>query len=150
MKAIQVAEQAHLKDRGTAFRVGDAVSIHYRIREGDKERIQQFQGVVTRKRGSGMGQTFTVRKVSFGVGVERTFPFHTPLIEKIDLISRAKVRRSRLYYLRKLKGRKARLKESVLQLAVADKPPVTTEEIQAEVAAAEAAAPPASPPPAKA
>ncbi|MBI2060898.1 MAG: 50S ribosomal protein L19 [Nitrospirae bacterium] len=141
MKAIQLAEQAHLKVRGTAFRVGDAVSIHFRIREGDKERIQQFQGVVTRKRGSGMGQTFTVRKVSFGVGVERTFPFHSPLIEKIDLVSRAKVRRSRLYYLRKLKGRKARLKESVLQMAVAEKPPVTTEEIQAEVAAAEAAVP---------
>ncbi|MBI2891134.1 MAG: 50S ribosomal protein L19 [Nitrospirae bacterium] len=118
MKEIRLVDSSHVR-RQPAFRVGDVVGIHYRVREGEKERVQQYQGVVIRRRGGGMGETFTVRKVSFGVGVERTFPVHTPLIEKVEVLSRSKVRRSRLYFLRELRGRKARLKESALDLAVA-------------------------------
>jgi large subunit ribosomal protein L19 len=93
------------------FRAGDTIRVHSRIKEGDKERIQVFQGVVIRKRKGGLGATFTVRKVSYGVGVERIFPLHSPNIEKIDVLSKGKVRRARLYYLRKLKGKAARIKE---------------------------------------
>jgi large subunit ribosomal protein L19 len=93
------------------FRAGDTVRVYSRIKEGDKERIQVFQGVVIRKRRGGLGATFTVRKVSYGVGVERIFPLHSPNIEKIDVISKGKVRRARLYYMRKLKGKAARIKE---------------------------------------
>jgi large subunit ribosomal protein L19 len=93
------------------FRAGDTIRVHSRIKEGDKERIQVFQGVVIRKRRGGLGATFTVRKVSYGVGVERIFPLHSPNIEKIDVISKGKVRRARLYYMRKLKGKAARIKE---------------------------------------
>jgi large subunit ribosomal protein L19 len=93
------------------FRAGDTIRVHSKIKEGDKERIQVFQGVVIRKRRGGLGATFTVRKVSYGVGVERIFPLHSPNIEKIDVLSRGKVRRARLYYMRKLKGKAARIKE---------------------------------------
>ncbi len=93
------------------FRAGDTIRVHSRIKEGDKERIQVFQGVVIRRRRGGLGATFTVRKVSYGVGVERIFPLHSPNIEKIDVISKGKVRRARLYYMRKLKGKAARIKE---------------------------------------
>ena len=93
------------------FQVGDTVNVHVRIREGEKERIQVFKGVVIRKRQGKTGATFTVRKVSYGIGVERIFPTHSPLIEKIEVLSQAKVRRSRLYYLRKRHGKAARLKE---------------------------------------
>lgn len=93
------------------FRAGDTIRVHSRIKEGDKERIQVFQGVVIRKRKGGLGATFTVRKVSYGVGVERIFPLHSPNIERIDVISKGKVRRARLYYMRKLKGKAARIKE---------------------------------------
>lgn len=94
-----------------AFRVGDTVNVHFRIREGDKERIQIFKGVVIRRARGGAGATFTVRKVSSGVGVERIFPLHSPRIEKIEITARGHVRRSRLYYLRNLRGKKARLRE---------------------------------------
>jgi large subunit ribosomal protein L19 len=94
-----------------AFRVGDTVNVHFRIREGDKERIQIFKGVVIRRARGGAGATFTVRKVSSGVGVERIFPLHSPRIEKIEITARGHVRRSRLYYLRSLRGKKARLRE---------------------------------------
>ena len=94
----------------TPFRVGDSVRVHYRITEGDKERVQVFQGTVIRKSGGGIGRTFCVRKRSSGVGVERVFPYHSPRIEKIEVISHGRVRRSRLYFLRELQGKAARLK----------------------------------------
>lgn len=94
------------------FRVGDTVRVHYKVVEGDKERVQVFQGQVIRKRRGGIGSTFTVRKVSFNVGVERIFPLYSPRIEKIELVSRGVVRRSKLYYLRKLAGKAARLKDA--------------------------------------
>jgi large subunit ribosomal protein L19 len=93
------------------FRAGDTVKVFSRIKEGEKERIQVFEGVVIRKRKGNTGATFTVRKVSYGVGVEKIFPFHSPTIDKIEIISKGKVRRARLYYLRKLRGKAARLKE---------------------------------------
>mgnify|MGYP001817660811 CR=1 FL=1 len=107
---IDAIEKSQLRDR-PAFRVGDTVNVHFRIREGDKERIQVFKGVVIRKTRGGVGATFTVRKMSGGVGVERIFPLHSPRIEKIDVAARGHVRRSRLYYLRGLRGKKARLRE---------------------------------------
>lgn len=93
------------------FRAGDTVRLHVRIVEGTRERIQLYEGVVIKRRGGGISETFTVRKISNGVGVERTFPVHTPKIEKIDVIRRGKVRRAKLYYLRSLRGRAARIKE---------------------------------------
>jgi len=93
------------------FKPGDTVKVHARIKEGEKERIQVFQGVVIRKRKGNTGATFTVRKVSYGIGVERIFPLHSPNIDKVEVVSRGSVRRSRLYYLRNLRGRAARIKE---------------------------------------
>lgn len=93
------------------FRAGDMVKVHVRIKEGDKERVQVFQGHVLRRRGAGLGSTFTVRKVSYGIGVERIFPLHSPIIDKIELVSQGRVRRSRIYYLRALRGKAARIKE---------------------------------------
>ena len=93
------------------FRVGDTVRVHYRITEGEKERIQVFQGVVIRRSGGGLGRTFAVRKVSGGIGVERIFPSSSPNIDKLEVVSSGRVRRSRLYYLRELQGKKARLRE---------------------------------------
>lgn len=93
------------------FKPGDTVKVHARIKEGEKERIQVFQGVVIRKRNGGTGATFTVRKVSYGIGVERIFPLHSPNIDKVEVMTRGKVRRSRLYYLRNLRGKAARIKE---------------------------------------
>ncbi len=95
-----------------AFRVGDTVKVHFRIREGEKERVQVFQGVVIRRTGGGIGASFTARKVSYGVGVERIFPLHSPRIEKVEIVARGHIRRARLYYLRELRGKKARLRES--------------------------------------
>ncbi|MFW5925808.1 MAG: 50S ribosomal protein L19 [Myxococcota bacterium] len=109
---IQAIESAQ-KRSIPAFRVGDTVRVHYRIREGDKERIQVFQGVVIRRKRGGAGATFTVRKVSYGVGVERIFPANSPRIERVEVASHGHVRRSRLYYLRELRGKKARLRESL-------------------------------------
>jgi len=93
------------------FRSGDTVRVHYLIREGDKERTQVFEGVVIRRHHGRIGETFTVRKVSYGVGVERTFPYHSPRLQRVELKSRGRVRQSRLYYLRKLRGKAARIKE---------------------------------------
>ena len=93
------------------FRPGDTIRVHARIKEGEKERIQIFQGVVLRKRKGRTGATFTVRKVSYGIGVERIFPLHSPNIDKVEIVSRGRVRRGRLYYLRKLRGKAARIKE---------------------------------------
>ena len=94
-----------------AFRPGDTVKVHVKIREGDKERVQVFEGVVIRRHRGRMGATFTVRKISYGVGVERIFPMHSPQIEKVELLRRGRVRRSRLYYLRQRVGKAARIKE---------------------------------------
>jgi large subunit ribosomal protein L19 len=100
------------KTNDDAFRVGDTVRVHYKVVEGDKERIQVFQGQVIRKRRGGVGATFTVRKISYSVGVERIFPLHSPRIDKVELVARGVVRRSRLYYLRNLEGKAARLKDA--------------------------------------
>ncbi|MFE0509197.1 50S ribosomal protein L19 [Streptomyces sp. NPDC058964] len=94
-----------------AFRPGDTVNVHVRVIEGNRSRVQQFKGVVIRRQGSGVRETFTVRKVSFSVGVERTFPVHTPIVEKIELVTRGDVRRAKLYYLRELRGKAAKIKE---------------------------------------
>ncbi len=93
------------------FRAGDTVKVHVKVVEGNRSRVQIFQGVVIRVHGSGIGRTFTVRKVSFGVGVERTFPLHSPIFEKIEVVTRGDVRRAKLYYLRNLRGKKAKIKE---------------------------------------
>ena len=93
------------------FRPGDTLKVHVRVVEGTRSRIQVFQGAVIRRQGGGVRETFTVRKVSFGVGVERTFPVHTPVIEKIEVVTRGDVRRAKLYYLRDLRGKKAKIKE---------------------------------------
>lgn len=93
------------------FRTGDTLKVHVRVIEGNRSRIQVFQGVVIGRQGGGIGETYTVRKVSFGVGVERKFPLHTPMVEKIELVSRGDVRRAKLYYLRELRGKKAKIKE---------------------------------------
>src|SRR5689334_14820247 len=93
------------------FRAGDTLKVHVRVVEGNRSRIQVFQGVCIRLQGSGIGRTFTVRKVSFGVGVERTFPLHTPIIEKVEVVTRGDVRRAKLYYLRNLRGKAAKIKE---------------------------------------
>lgn len=95
----------------TAFRPGDTIKVHVKIKEGEKERIQVFEGTVIARKNSGMGESITVRKVSFGQGVERIFPLNAPIIDHIDVVRTGKVRRSKLYYLRKLKGKAARLKE---------------------------------------
>jgi large subunit ribosomal protein L19 len=111
MNIISAVEDKHLKKDLTPFNVGDTVKVHVIIREGDKERIQIFRGDVIAKRGGSVKATFTVRKVSFGVGVERVFPLHSKMIKTIEVVRKASVRRAKLYYLRDLKGKKARLKE---------------------------------------
>ncbi len=93
------------------FRAGDTLKVHVKVVEGNRSRVQVFQGVCIRVHGSGIGRTFTVRKVSFGVGVERTFPLHTPIIDKIEVVTRGDVRRAKLYYLRNLRGKAAKIKE---------------------------------------
>lgn len=94
-----------------AFRPGDTVCVHVKVVEGNRERVQLFEGVVIKRRGGGISETFTVRKVSYGVGVERTFPLHSPKIVKLEVVRRGKVRRAKLYYLRNLRGKAARIKE---------------------------------------
>jgi large subunit ribosomal protein L19 len=111
MEAIRIVEAGDLKkDRG-GFRPGDTVKVMVKVVEAEKERLQAFEGVVIRRRGGGTGASFTVRRISYGVGVERTFPLHSPRIDKIQVTKRATVRRSKLYYLRDLVGKAARLKE---------------------------------------
>jgi large subunit ribosomal protein L19 len=111
MGAIETVEQAQIAER-PAMRTGDTVRVHVKVREGDKERIQVFEGMVIGQHRGSARATFTVRKVSFGQGVERIFPLHSPIIERIDVVRSAKVRRSKLYFLRKLKGKAARMKEA--------------------------------------
>jgi large subunit ribosomal protein L19 len=102
---------ASKRDDLPEFRAGDTVNVHVKVVEGTRSRVQQFQGVVIRVQGSGIGRSFTVRKVSFGVGVERTFPLHSPIFEKIEVVTRGDVRRAKLYYLRNLRGKAAKIKE---------------------------------------
>jgi large subunit ribosomal protein L19 len=109
--AIAELEQAQIRPDIPAFRPGDTLRVHVRVTEGNRSRIQVFQGVVIRRQGGGARETFTVRKISYGVGVERTFPVHTPAIETIEVVSRGQVRRAKLYYLRSLRGKAARIKE---------------------------------------
>ena len=115
-KAIEIVEQRQMKAEGRGqvpeFRVGDSIRVHTKISEGDKERIQIFEGVVIRKKRGHAMTTFTVRKVSYGVGVERIFPMYSPRIDKIEVLSSGKVKRSRLFYLRDLQGKAARLKSA--------------------------------------
>ena len=109
--AIAELEQAQLREDVPDFRPGDTLKVHVRVTEGNRSRIQIFQGVVIRRQGGGARETFTVRKISYGVGVERTFPLHTPAIETIEVVSRGQVRRAKLYYLRSLRGKAARIRE---------------------------------------
>ncbi len=111
MNIIDQVEKEQMKTDVPSFRSGDTVKVHVRIKEAEKERIQVFEGVVIKKKKGGCRASFTVRKISYGVGVERIFPLHSPTIEKIEVVQRGKVRRSRLYYLRDLKGKAARIKE---------------------------------------
>jgi large subunit ribosomal protein L19 len=111
MNIVEILEKEQMRTDIPDFRTGDTVKVHARIKEGEKERIQVFQGVVIRKRKGNTGASFTVRKVSYGIGVERIFPLHSPFIDKVEILSRGKVRRARLYYLRKLRGKAARVKE---------------------------------------
>jgi large subunit ribosomal protein L19 len=111
MHPLDSLDAASMRADVPHFRPGDTVKVHVRVVEGNRSRIQVFQGVVIRRQGSGVRETFTVRKVSFGVGVERTFPVHTPIIERIEVVTRGDVRRAKLYYLRDLRGRAAKIKE---------------------------------------
>ena len=113
MNIIDTIEGEQLKSELPEFKPGDTVRVHVKVIEGEKERIQVFEGVVLRRSGGGNRETFTVRKTSYGVGVERTFPVHSPRIDKLDVVTRGVVRRAKLYYLRKLSGKAARIEEEV-------------------------------------
>lgn len=111
MQKTDIVESEYLRDDIPDFQPGDTVKVHVRVVEGNRERVQVFQGTVISRKGGGTRETFTVRKVSFGIGVERTFPLHSPIISKIEVVSRGKVRRAKLYYLRERVGKAARIKE---------------------------------------
>ncbi|GAA2233503.1 50S ribosomal protein L19 [Rarobacter faecitabidus] len=111
MQTLDHVDEASLRSDIPAFRAGDTVKVNVKVVEGNRSRIQAFQGVVIGRQGAGVRETFTVRKISFGVGVERTFPLHAPTIESVDVITRGDVRRAKLYYLRALRGKKAKIKE---------------------------------------
>jgi large subunit ribosomal protein L19 len=111
MNRLDFVDQASLRDDIPAFSPGDTINVHVKVIEGAKERIQVFKGVVLRRQGGGIRETFTVRKESYGVGVERTFPVHSPNIDHIEVVTRGDVRRAKLYYLRELRGKKAKIKE---------------------------------------
>jgi large subunit ribosomal protein L19 len=111
MHKLDDIDQTSLRDDIPDFRAGDNIKVHVKVIEGSRSRVQVFQGVVIRRHGGGIGETYTVRKVSFGVGVERTFPLHTPVVEKVELVTRGDVRRAKLYYLRELRGKAAKIKE---------------------------------------
>jgi large subunit ribosomal protein L19 len=149
MNKTDLIEKPFLRSDIPDFRPGDTVKVHVRVVEGNRERVQVFQGVVIRRQNGGLRETFTVRKISFGVGVERTFPLHSPSISKLELVSRGAVRRAKLYYLRELRGKKARIKErriddaklaamEAASLAAAEAEEVDEVEDAADVVAAEA------------
>ena len=153
MNILDAVDAVSLRHDIPQFRAGDELKIHVRVIEGSKSRLQVFQGIVMRRQGDGVRETFTVRKVSYGVGVERTFPVHTPVIEKIELVKKGDVRRAKLYYLRDLRGKAAKIREKrdgiegygdgILSTPVAPEPVVVPEvveviaEVPAEVATAE-------------
>lgn len=146
MNTLDAVDAASLRKDIPQFRAGDELKIHVRVIEGSKSRLQVFQGVVIRRQGDGVRETFTIRKVSYGVGVERTFPVHTPVIEKIELVKKGEVRRAKLYYLRDLRGKAAKIREKrdgiegygdgILSTPVAA--PVVAEALVAEALVAEA------------
>ena len=111
MSVLEAVESKHLRADLPAFRPGDTLRVQVKVVEGDKERLQAFEGICIRRRGGGLSETFTVRKVTYGVGVERTFPLHSPSVDRIEVVRRGVVRRAKLYYLRQLKGKAARIKE---------------------------------------
>lgn len=111
MHKFDAIDAASLRSDIPEFRAGDTLNVHVKVIEGNRSRVQVFKGIVIRRHGRGIGETFTVRKVSFGVGVERTFPVHTPVIDKIEVLTRGDVRRAKLYYLRDLRGKAAKIKE---------------------------------------
>ncbi len=111
MHTLDNLDAASLRDDVPAFRPGDTLKVHVKVVEGNRSRVQVFQGVTIRRSGGGVRETFTVRKVSFGVGVERTFPVHSPIIDKIEVVTRGDVRRAKLYYLRSLRGKAAKIRE---------------------------------------
>jgi large subunit ribosomal protein L19 len=111
MNTLDTVDAESLRSDIPDFRPGDTLKVHVRVVEGSRSRVQVFQGVVIRRQGGGLRETFTVRKISFGVGVERTFPVHTPVIDKIEVVTRGDVRRAKLYYLRNLRGKAAKIKE---------------------------------------
>ena len=117
MELIKIAEKAfEVEQSAPNFKSGDTITVHYKIKEGNKERIQRCRGVVIQRKGGGVAETFTVRKISSGVGVERIFPLFSPFIEKIEINKTGKVRRARIFYLRNLTGKKARIKEKIVRL----------------------------------
>jgi large subunit ribosomal protein L19 len=135
MNKTHLVEQAFLRSDIPEFRPGDTVKVHVRVVEGTRERVQVFQGVVIRRQNGGLRETFTVRKISFGVGVERTFPVHSPSIAKLEIVSRGRVRRAKLYYLRELRGKKARIKERRLddaKLAALEAAALAADDVEAE------------------
>jgi large subunit ribosomal protein L19 len=111
MQTLDSLDAASLRSDIPDFRTGDTLKVHVRVIEGSRSRVQVFQGVVIGRQGGGVGETYTVRKVSFGVGVERKFPVHSPIVEKVEVVTRGDVRRAKLYYLRDLRGKKAKIKE---------------------------------------
>jgi large subunit ribosomal protein L19 len=111
MHTLDALDAASLRSDIPAFRAGDTLKVHVRVVEGNRSRVQVFQGVVIRRQGEGVRETFTVRKISFGVGVERTFPVHSPIFERIEVVTRGDVRRAKLYYLRNLRGKAAKIRE---------------------------------------
>ncbi len=140
MNTTDLIEKSYLRSDIPEFRPGDTVKVHVRVVEGNRERVQVFQGVVIRRQNGGLRETFTVRKISFGVGVERTFPVHSPSIAKLEVVSRGAVRRAKLYYLRELRGKKARIRErrldetklAALEAAAADAAALAEAELESD------------------
>lgn len=132
MNKVDPVEKPRLREDLPDFRAGDTVKVHVRVVEAGRERIQVFQGVVIRRRGGGLRETFTVRKVSFGVGVERTFPLHSPQLSRVEVVSRGDVRRAKLYYLRERRGRRARIRELRTPVGAPAAEPASPEDEAAE------------------
>lgn len=143
---LQAVEQAYLREH-PSFGPGDTVRVHVKIKEGEKERIQVFEGIVIARKHGGVRETFTVRKVSFGVGVERIFPLHSPSIDKIEVVRRGRVRRAKLYYLRKLRGKAARIRELDTRLKGAASLAATAEKGSADLPVGETSPTESAPPP---
>jgi large subunit ribosomal protein L19 len=139
-KVIETLERAQLRDNIPKFKAGDTVRVHFKVIEGQRQRIQVFEGVVIKRQGSGARETFTVRKQSFGVGVERTFPLHTPKIEKIEVAAVGDINRAKLYYLRGKVGKKARIRELRQDVVRAPKGAQPAEPAEPEVAESDVSA----------